>query len=121
MVRIPDMGKCPDCGLAIQKYRTGPHGLAHHECRPRRKVNEAIARLLDSPDLLTPEQVADVTLRAMLASAADDPSPTVLLELWRTLAPRPDGRTLRGKAKDDAPAPEGLLSWLKSGGVVEDP
>jgi hypothetical protein len=116
---MPEMGSCPKCGIVIQVGK-GPNGLAWHECRPRARVHESIAKLLATDGVLTEEQVRDVALRSLLATAAEDPSPSVLLELFRALQPKPDGRTLRGKGQAAEPGSKALLSFLSKGPVEEE-
>ena len=121
-VVIPELLACPRCGLSIQAGKN-PDGLAFHECRPRAKVHNAIALLLETAGFLSEEQVRDVALRAALAAAAEDPSGPVMLELYRTLTPKPDGRVM-GRPKKDAGGPsKGLASWLTADPLVaeEDP
>jgi hypothetical protein len=109
VARLPDMRACPRCGLSIQTGRN-PDKLAFHECRPRAKVHERIRLLLESEAPLTEEQVKDAVFRTLLSTAAEDSSPTTLLELLRTLDRRPGAGPLTGGRGKRGPS-EALTGW----------
>lgn len=108
---LPAFVICPTCRISIQAGGD-PNGCAFHECRALAPAADTVRELLATKGVLSEEQVRDAVLRALLATAASDASPTTLLELFRTLQPRVDGRTGKPREGDEPPISGALASWL---------
>jgi hypothetical protein len=118
-VAIPELKECPDCGMLIQAGKN-PHGLAYHECKRVAKATDPLSRLLDSDEPLDEKKASDAVLKAALAAAREHASsPTVLLEIYRTMrSTSTSSKAEEGRGRG-APS-KTLVDWLQGEAFEDD-